>query len=93
MESTCKNCQERIVKVNFALGESWMHQREGASGTDGQYMHCRLSVAEPIRQPKRCLNFTIHPAHEWVFTHPAQRIFDQLCWCEGATFDIRKGPI
>lgn len=83
MENTCKHCRERIVKVNFALGESWMHQREGASFNDGAYRFCRLTQAEPERQLKLCFNLDIHPPHEWTFTHPSQGQGGRLCWCEG----------
>lgn len=47
--SICKTCHKRIVKVNFALGEKWMHQDAGAAFEDGQYMFCHLSVAEPVK--------------------------------------------
>lgn len=43
----CKHCAKRIVKVNFALGEKWVHQPAGASFQNGMYTSCQLTVAEP----------------------------------------------
>lgn len=43
----CKNCGQRIIKINYALGEQWMHQPVGASGIDGVHQYCQLTVAEP----------------------------------------------
>lgn len=47
----CKHCKDEIRKVNFALGEEWMHVEPNASfpterkGT--MWRHCKRSVAEP----------------------------------------------
>lgn len=62
MTILCIHCQIRIVQVNFALGQSWMHQPEGASGQDGQYRFCKLSEAEPSSQQQ--MRYVIHPG--WV---------------------------
>lgn len=48
MESICKHCKKRIVLVNFALRSSWRHQPSGAAFSDGMYVSCQLSVAEPV---------------------------------------------
>jgi hypothetical protein len=90
MAYICRHCQVEIVKVNFSLGESWMHQREGASGHNGQYQFCRLTKAEPELPKVICMDLSIHDGHEWTFNHPANGLIDKLCWCEGRTVDERK---
>lgn len=47
-ESTCAHCGDRVVLVNFSMGERWMHQPAGASFQDGQYEFCKVTVAEPV---------------------------------------------
>lgn len=43
----CKTCRQRIIKVNYAMGEIWMHQPEGADGLDGVYRYCHVTAAYP----------------------------------------------
>ena len=45
-ENVCLHCGKRIVLVNFALGEKWVHQPAGAAFQDGQYEHCKITIAE-----------------------------------------------
>lgn len=45
---TCKNCGQRIVRINWALGPGWTHQPESSSFQDGIHDYCHLSVAEPV---------------------------------------------
>jgi len=47
-EKVCKNCGVRITKVNFALGESWMHHPAGSAFKDGEYRFCKVTEAEPL---------------------------------------------
>lgn len=47
MEGICKYCGWRIVLVNFALGEQWMHQARGAAFQDDMHQSCRMTVATP----------------------------------------------
>jgi hypothetical protein len=61
MASICRHCFQRIVKVNFALGESWMHQPSGASFNDGMYEYCHLRVAEPADDEEEKNDRTVPP--------------------------------
>lgn len=63
MQNRCKHCGMRIVKVNFALGETWVHQVEGASGWDGQYQYCKTQAAEPESENDN-KKYVVHPG--WV---------------------------
>jgi transcription elongation factor Elf1 len=45
----CKNCGQRVVFKNFALGQEWIHQPVGSSFMDDQYTYCRKTVAEENR--------------------------------------------
>lgn len=53
-EDRCLNCNAVIRKINYALGEKWMHVDPAASfpterkGT--AWRTCRLSVAEPVNR-------------------------------------------
>lgn len=49
----CRNCGFNIVKVNFATGEKWMHQHEGAAFSDGMYEYCKTAVATPLTERVR----------------------------------------
>jgi len=49
--STCKHCGKRIVKVNYALGPTWVHQENGAAFSDGIHDYCRTTTAEPLEEP------------------------------------------
>lgn len=89
MQNICKNCQVRIVKVNFALGGQWMHQPEGALLPYEMYEFCKMTVAEPNRLKKQCLYLSIHAPHEWVLRHPSQGPGETLCLCEGNKVDLR----
>ena len=57
----CRNCKKRIIKVNYALGEEWTHQTEGASGLDGVHRECRVMVAEPMSEQE--LAEDMYPHH------------------------------
>lgn len=46
-EATCVHCGGRIIKVNYALGPSWVHQPPGSAFMDNTYISCRLTVATP----------------------------------------------
>lgn len=46
-ETACLYCQQRIVRINYALGPRWMHQRKGGSFQDDVHEFCRLSRATP----------------------------------------------
>lgn len=43
----CKHCRKRIVKINFASGEKWMHQPAGAAFQDDMREFCKITIAEP----------------------------------------------
>lgn len=45
--STCRHCEARIIRVNYAMGEKWVHQQAGASYLDGTYEFCRVTTAGP----------------------------------------------
>ena len=49
-EDTCRNCWQRVVLVNFAMGPSWVHQPAGAAFQDGQHTYCHMTVAVPERK-------------------------------------------
>ncbi len=49
-EDTCRNCWQRVVCVNFAMGPWWVHQPAGAAFGDGQHEYCHMTVAEPERK-------------------------------------------
>jgi len=37
MNSTCRHCGKRIVRVNYSSGLSWTHQHESAAFQDDQH--------------------------------------------------------
>ena len=43
----CKNCGQRIILVNFTIGQMWMHQPEGYAFQDGMHEFCRITRAMP----------------------------------------------
>lgn len=54
MRDRCLNCNAVIERINYSLGQKWMHVDPSASfptvekGTAWQ--HCRQRVAEPRRE-------------------------------------------
>lgn len=50
-EKRCKHCKVIIRKVNFALGEKWMHVNPSSSFptqmNGGMWEYCQTLVAEP----------------------------------------------
>lgn len=50
-ESRCRNCSQRIVLVNFALGPCWVHQPPGSTFADNQHEFCHVTVAQPEHEP------------------------------------------
>lgn len=51
-DDICANCGERIVLVNYALGQEWTHQPAGASFQDGVHQYCHKTVAAPRGEVK-----------------------------------------
>lgn len=49
-EDTCRNCWQRVVLVNFAMGPAWVHQPAGSAFSDGQHTYCHMTVAVPERK-------------------------------------------
>lgn len=51
VDKECKHCGQVIEKINYALGEEWMHVVVWASfptvGKGTLWRHCKRSVAEP----------------------------------------------
>lgn len=45
--AACVNCGRRIVRVHFALGDSWRHQPEDSAFQDNMTMYCQVTVATP----------------------------------------------
>lgn len=50
-DKRCKNCKHPIRKINYALGEKWMHVDHRSSFptemNNGLWLFCRSAVAEP----------------------------------------------
>lgn len=44
-EAVCINCKQRIVRVNYSNGPTWVHQPAGASFQDGVHIYCHVMIA------------------------------------------------